>query len=113
MKEKNQEMGLMIGNYVNQKKIQIGDITYEFKFLIDSINEKKLQGLKLKIFKWKRSGEFTRTLENSKTIPLSKEAYIYYKHILPKLERHPELNLLDQLKGNHYHNLWKKKRLEN
>lgn len=81
-------------------KIEIGDTIYEFKLLIDSIiNKNKLQGLRLEISKWKRSGELTRIFEYSKIIPLSRESYVYYKHILPELEKHTELNPIERLKG--------------
>lgn len=81
-------------------KIKFGDKKYEFKLLIDSItNKNKLRGLSLEISKWKCSGEFSMILEESKVIPLSKEAYVFYKYLLPELKKHPELNPLEQLKG--------------
>lgn len=81
-------------------KMKVGDKIYEFQLLIDSItNKNKLQGLRLEISKWKHLDELIMTFEESKIIPLSKGAYIFYKRVLPELENHPELNPLEQLKG--------------
>lgn len=81
--------------------LTIGNNVYRFQLEIDSItNKNKLQGLILKISKLeKEKNGIGMTYKSYKIIPLSREAYHYYKYVLHELKEHPELNPLEQLKG--------------
>ena len=64
------------------KRIKTKDNVYEFKLLIDSIlNRNKLKGLRLEITKLKIENDISMSLVYSKTIPLSKSAYMGLKQM--------------------------------
>ena len=79
-KRKEKRNGLEDYELCRTKQIKIGDNTYDFKLLIDSIlNKNKLEGLNLEITKWKIETENSRSFIYKKTIPLSKSAYVTLK----------------------------------
>lgn len=60
--------------------IKIGNKTYRFNVLINSIvNKNKLKGLRLQVEKYEK-GDTCTTMKWFKTIPLSKEAFHYQRH---------------------------------
>ena len=64
------------------KRIKIKNNVYDFQLLIDSIlNKNKLDGLRLEIRKWEIEDDINMNLVYSKTIPLSKSAYMNLKRI--------------------------------
>ena len=91
--------GLEDYQLLKPRQIKIGNNVYRFSLLIDSItNKNKLQGLKLEISKFEKNDSLLE-LRKKKIIPLSKEAYVFYKHILPEIENNSDLDFLSSLKG--------------
>lgn len=88
---KEKRNGLEDYQLCKSKRIKTKDNVYEFELLIDSIlNNNKLKGLRLRIRKWKVEDG---SLLYSKTIPLSKSAYIYLKQMFAIND------FLDEVKG--------------